>query len=164
MSAPAVAGSVISPLRYTIDGAAGLLVIELLSIEDGPALLAALREIRTDLRFRPSLDVCIDCNTLRGIPSCEDVKELARLCVACPRPQGLRHWAMIATWRPLNDAARFFSTAVSAPNVTLRVFDAWSDARLWLATMRSETPDTASWIGPSRSLNDLVSRSGRSDR
>ena len=33
------------PLRYAIDAAAGLLVIQVTSIADGPALLAALREI-----------------------------------------------------------------------------------------------------------------------
>jgi len=151
-----VADSSSSPLRYTIDGAAGLLVIELLSIKDGPALLSALGAIRMDPHFRSSLDVCIDCNTLRRIPSCDDVKELARLCVGCPRSDGPSRWALIATWRPLHDAARLFSMAVSAPNVTLRVFQAPSDARMWLSTTKPIADDRAPWIGPSRAINQLL--------
>jgi hypothetical protein len=154
----AVVGPQMSPLRYTIDPVAQLLAIELLSIDDGPALVAAFSQICIDPHFRPSYDVGVDCNTLRGIPSGEDVKRLARLCVACPRSNAPSHWALIAAWRPLNDAARFFATAVSAPNVTLRVFQAWSDARMWLASMRAVTP-SAPWIGPSRALNDLMVRS-----
>ena len=160
----AVAASPSSPLRYTIDADAELLVIEVLSIDDGPALLSSLRDIRTDPRFRRSLDVCVDCNALRGIPSCDDVKRLARACVACPRGESPGHWALIATWRPLHDAARLFATAVSAPNVTLRVFHAWSDARLWLATMRPATPHRAPWVGPSRALNDLMRQPGGGSR
>jgi hypothetical protein len=164
MCATATARSSTPPLRYTIDATGGVLTIELLSIEDGPALLAAWREIRTDSQFCSSLDVCIDCNLLRGIPSCDDVKQLARLCVACPRSEAPSHWALIATWRPLHDAARFFATAVSAPNVTLRVFEALSDARLWLATMRPVTPEATPWIGPSRALNRLMQRSAARGR
>ena len=155
----AITGSQSSPLRYAIDSAAGLIVIELLSIEDGPALLAALRGIQADPEFRRSLDVCVDCNTLRVIPSCDEVKRLARIIVASPRSEAPSHWALIATWRPLHDAARFFSTAVSAPNMTLRVFDAWSDARMWLATTRPASEDGTPWIGPSRALNELMLRS-----
>jgi len=152
-------GSESAPLRYEIDAAAGLLIVELLSIEDGPALLTALRDIKTDPRFRSSLDVCVDCNTLRGIPSCDDVKRLARVCVAFPHADVPRHWALIATWRPLYDAARFFSTAVSAPKVTLRVFHAWSDVRLWLATTKPPKAEETAWIGPSPALNHLLRQS-----
>jgi hypothetical protein len=161
---PAAAVPVAPPLRYTIDADAGFLVVELLSITDGPALLEALREIRADPRFTAALDICIDCNRLRAIPSCDEVKELARICVAFPRSGGARHWALIATWRPLYDAARFFATAVSAPRVTLRVFHAWSDARMWLATTRPTPADGAPWIGPSRALNELMSRSTENKR
>jgi hypothetical protein len=73
------------PIRYEIDVAAGLVIIEVLSIEDGPALLTALRGVRSDPLFRASFDVCVDCNTLRLIPSSDDVKRLARACGACPR-------------------------------------------------------------------------------
>ena len=153
---PAAAVPVAPPLRYTIDADAGFLVVELLSIADGPALLEALREIRADPRFSASLDICIDCNTLRRIPSCEEVKQLARLCVGCARSDGASRCALIATWQPLHDAARLFSMAVSAPNVTLRVFEASSDARMWLATTRPMPEDHAAWIGPSRAINQLL--------
>jgi len=152
------------PLRYAIDAAAGLLVIQVTSIADGPALLAALREIKTDPLFRPSLDVCVDCNTLRVIPTSEEIKELARLCVACPRSESKNRWVLIATWRPIYEAARFFATAVSAPNVILRVFEAWSDARVWLATTRAAALQATPWIGPSRALNELIRRSAEGGR
>ena len=152
----AVAGPERSPIRYKVDGTAGLVIIEVLSIEDGPALLSALRGVRADLSFRASFDVCVDCNTLRAIPSGDDVKRLARACVACPHDEAPKHWALIATWRPLYDAARFFATAVSAPNVTLRVFHAWSDARVWLAAMKPAVSIDTPWVGPSRTLNQIL--------
>jgi hypothetical protein len=155
---PAAAAPPPSPLRYTIDPSARLVVVELCSVDDGPALLTALGEIRADPLFRPSYHVCVDCNGLRAIPSCEDVKRLARLCVACPRVNAPSHWALLATWRPINEAARFFATAVSAPNVTLRVFQTWSDARVWFATTRPDEEES-SWIGPSRALNEIIGRS-----
>jgi len=154
----AVLGPPSPPLRYTIDAAAGLIVIEVLSVDDAPALLSSLREIRTDLRFRSSLDICVDCNTLRGIPSCEQLKRLARLCVSCPHSEASSRWAIVATWRPINEAARFFATAISAPNVALRVFDAWSDAQVWLAATRPVSRQDVPWIGPSRALNELMRR------
>jgi hypothetical protein len=159
MSATRTASPPSPPLHYAIDAAAGLVVIELRSITDGLSLISALRAIRSDPQFRPSLNIFVDCNALRTIPSCEDVKQLARLCISCPHTGMPSRWALIATWRPINDAARFFATAIAAPNVALRVFDAWSDARLWCAATRPEpTPDTP-WIGPSRALNELMRRS-----
>src|SRR5690349_14613545 len=160
MCAATIARSERSPLRYTIDAAAQLIIIELLSIEDGAALLTALRDIRTDPDFCPSFDVCVDCNLLREIPSCEDVKRLARLCVECPRSGSTSRWALVATWRPIYDAARFFATVVSAPNRTLRVFHAWSDVRVWLGTTMPPGREDVPWIGPSRALNELIRRSG----
>ena len=159
ISATPIANSPNPPLQYAIDAAAGLIVIELRSITDGLALLGALRAIRSDPQFRPSLDIFVDCNALRTIPSCEDVKALARLCISCPHTETPNRWALIATWRPINDAARFFATVIAAPNVALRVFDAWSDARLWLAATRPESTHDTPWIGPSRALNELMRRS-----
>jgi len=152
-------GSSSSPLRYTIDAAAGLLIIEVLSVANASALLAALREIRTDPQFRPSLDVYVDCNTLEEIPSCEHVKHVARLCVTGPRAEIPQRCALIATWRPIHDAARFFATAVGAPSLVLRVFETWSDAEVWLATTRPMPREAMPWIGPSRALNELMRRS-----
>ena len=151
-----------SPLRYTIDRGAGLLVIEPLLIENPPALLAALRDIKADLRYRPSLDICVDCNSLRRVPSRDQLKCLARSCVAHPRAEAPSRWALVATWRPINEAARFFATAISAPNVALRVFETWSDAHVWLSAMRPASQQEVPWVGPSRALNELMQRSRRS--
>ena len=150
------------PLRYTIDRGAGLLVIEPLSIENPSSLLAALRDITSDLRYRSSLDVCVDCNSLRRVPSCDQLKQLARFCVAHPRGEAPSRWAFVATWRPINEAARFFATAISAPNVALRVFETWSDAHVWLSATRPVTHQEVPWVGPSRALNELMQRSRRS--
>jgi hypothetical protein len=158
MYAAAASGPPGPPLEYAIDAAAGVVVIELRSIADGPALLAGLRELRSDPHFRPSLDLYVDCNALRRIPSGEDIKQLARLWVSCPRTSAAVRCALIATWRPLNEAARFFATAIAAPNVTLQVFEAWSDARLWLAATRVESATGDPWIGPSRAINTLMRR------
>jgi hypothetical protein len=149
------------PLRYTIDPAARTITVELLAIDDELELLAALQRIPRDPAFRPGFNVYVDCNSLRRIPSCEDVKRLARLCVACPRPGAPSRWALIATWRPIFEAARFFATAVSAPNVSLRVFHALSDARMWFAVTAPAPDSTAAepWVGPSPVLNELVRRS-----
>ena len=156
-----------SPLRYKIDDDAQLLVIEVLSTEDAPAVRAALRGIQADPRFRASLDVCVNCNTLSAVPTPEDVRLLARLCAGRPCGEEARNWALIATWQPLYDAARAFSTSVRAPKVTIRVFQAWSDARMWLSTTRTTraiTPHGAPWIGPSSALNALIRRTGLSTR
>jgi hypothetical protein len=153
-----------TPLHYAIDAAAGVVVIELRSITNCPALLEALRAIRSDPSFHASLDIYVDCNALRGIPSSEHVKQLARLCVSCPRTEAASRWALIATWRPINEAARFFATLIAAPNVALRVFEAWSDARVWLAATRPDTGIDTPWIGPSRALNELMRRSRAANR
>jgi hypothetical protein len=163
MSAAVAAGHENVPLHYVIDRAAAVVVVELRSITDGPALLGALRAIRSDPDFHSSLDVYVDCNTLRGIPSGDDVKRIARLCVTCPHSEAPSRWALIATWRPINEAARFFAAAIAAPNVALRVFETWSDARVWLAATRT-TPAEHSWVGPSPALNQLMRGSSAANR
>lgn len=140
------------------------MVIEPRSIEDGPALVGALSAIRGDPEFRPSLDIYVDCNALEAIPSCDDVKQLARLCVSCPHADVPSRWALIASWRPVNEAARFFATAIAAPNVACRVFEAWSDARVWLAATRPKPSLDAPWLGPSQALNELMRRSRKASR
>lgn len=65
MCSTAASGCSTPALRYTIDGSAGFLVVEPLVIAKAPALRAALRTIKADPHFRASLDVCVDCNSLR---------------------------------------------------------------------------------------------------
>ena len=157
MSAAVPVGSC-PALQYSIDSIAGFLVIEPLSIATTPALLSALRTIKTDPLFRPGLDVCIDCNALREIPSPKDIKRLARLCGGADPSCGLSRWALIATWRRIRDAACLFSDTVRTPSVTSHVFETWSDALVWLRSGRPPAANDMPWIGPSLARDELIRR------
>jgi hypothetical protein len=156
----AVATGFSSPaLRYSIDGAAGFIVIEPLSIAKAPALLTALRAIKTDPQFRSTLDVCVDCNSLREIPTRHDIRRLARLCGLMNRADVPSRWALIATWRRIQDAAFLFAHALPASHVTSHVFLTWSDALVWLRSERPPAANDIPWIGPSFARDELLRRS-----
>lgn len=157
MGVNAVAGTPGPSLQYSIDSEVGLLVIEVLSIDDGPALFAALRSIRRDVQFDACRTACVDCTMLRTIPSPDDVARIARAFIGWRQTDGPTQWAFIAAWTPIYDAARAFIATPGLFSCTLGVFETWSDVRVWLAATKplAEGP---SWIGPSKALNELMRR------
>jgi len=148
----------LGPLQYTIDAPMRTVAIDLASIDDEREILASLQRITRDPAFRRGFNVYVDCNHLRRIPSCEELRRLARACARAPRTEVTCRLALIAGWRPIHEAARFFATVVTAPNISLRVFEAWSDARLWFAVTTPDTTESMPWVGPSPILNNLVRR------
>jgi hypothetical protein len=146
-------------LRYSIDGASGFIVVEALSVTNGPALLSALRAIKADPQFGPGLDVCIDCNRLRDVPSLCEVRRLARLCARLTCADAPSRWALIATWRRIRDMACLFSDAAPATRVTSHVFQTWSDAMAWLRAERPPAANDIPWVGPTLARDELIRRS-----
>jgi hypothetical protein len=123
-------------LRYTIDAAAGIVFVDLLSLRYPAVVVAALRAIPDDPAYRQDFGILIDCCYL-FVPTAEGIRELARACFR-DRVELAGSVAVVATGHGANAGARFFATLTAAPRDRLRVFDVFAEAQAWLCLRRSE--------------------------
>jgi hypothetical protein len=152
------AGRVRPPLRYAIDAAAGVIFVDLLSVKSPPAVITAMRDIRSDPAYRPTLGILIECCYLRGVPSAELIRELARACFTECRPEIGGLVAIVAASDTVYSAARFFAALTAAPRDRLRVFNHYSEAIAWLRPVPSPSGADQPWAPHASLLLDAARR------
>jgi len=148
------------PLRYTIDAAAGVVFVDLLYIQHPAAVVAGIRAIRHDSAYRPEFGTLLECCYLRGVPTSEGIRELARACFAGCRPELASRVAIVAAGQASNAGARFFAILTGAPREQLRVFGVFSEALAWLCPQSADVAATRepSWAARAGLLHDAARR------
>jgi len=153
------------PIRYTIDRARRVLLIDLLEIDDVPALILALERTQVDPAFSPGYDICVDCGYMGRVPTADEVRAVAHTGVGQSKPNLTGRCAIVAAWSSVYGAARLFALLAGAPNNRLRVFRSHADAFSWLSTPTERTDrvqaiEDPSWATGANVLNEMVKSSG----
>ena len=148
------------PLRYTIDATAGVVLVDLLYIQDSAAVVAAIRGIRDDSAYRPEFGTLLECCYLRGVPTSEGIRELARACFAGCRPELAGRVAIVAAGQASNAGARFFAILTGASRDRLRVFGVFGEALAWLCPQSDKISvlSESSWAARAGILHDAARR------
>jgi hypothetical protein len=120
------------PLLYSIDEALGVIFIDLLAVDNAPAVIQALQQIRLNPLFRRDLNLCIDCEGLSDSPEAGDVRRIAGLCPRGAMSDLTGLCAIVASSSWASGTARAFAALAGARAHHARVFGACADALLWL--------------------------------
>ena len=125
-----------APLLYSIDDALGVVFIDLLAVDDAPAVIQALQQVRLNPNFKRDLSVCVDCQGLSHTPNADEARALAALW-----PRGMTRGltgrcAIVAGSVAAYVSARSFAAVARVPIARVRVFEHSADALLWLTAAR----------------------------
>jgi len=135
-SAPARPTGPQRPLLCSIDDALGVIFVDLLSVDDAAAVIQALQQIRLSPSFRRDLSVCVDCRYLSRAPDVDNVRAMAELWPRGAMSDLTGRCAIVASASWAYGSARSFAAFARARIDRVRVFDACSDALLWLGVGR----------------------------
>lgn len=125
-----------APLLYSIDDALGVVFIDLLAVDDAPAVIQALQQVRLNPNFKRDFSVCVDCRDLTHTPDADNARALASLW-----PRGMTRGftgrcAIVASSAETYGSARSFAALAHVPIARVRVFKHSAEALLWLAAAR----------------------------
>jgi len=123
-------------LLYSIDEALGVIFIDLLSLDDPPAVVQALQQVRLNSSFRRGLSVCVDCQCLSRAPNVGDVRALATLWPRGATSDLTGRCAIVMSSSWPYGSAQTFAAFAGARFDRVRVFEACADALLWLGVGR----------------------------
>jgi hypothetical protein len=135
-STPATPPSSRAPLLYSIDEALGVVFIDLLAVNDAPAVIQAMQQVRLNPNFKRNLNVCVDCSSLSHEPDADNARALASLWPRATTRGLTGRCAIVAGSVAAYVSARSFVTAARVPIARVRVFEQSADALLWLTAAR----------------------------
>jgi len=126
------------PLVYSIDRTLGVIFIDLLTIDDAPALVLALQRLRLDPSFDRALNACIDCRYLSRAPDADDIHAIAALWPRGATRSLTGRCAIVASSPWVLSGARTFAALAGGGADRIRVFGACAEALVWLGLGRQQ--------------------------
>jgi len=120
------------PLLYSIDEALGVIFVDVLAVNDAPAVVQGLQQIRLNPSFRRDLSACVDCRCLTHAPDAADIRAIAKLWRRGVPGDLTGRCAIVASSPWTYGGARTFAKLAHASDDRVRVFNACDDALLWL--------------------------------
>ncbi len=124
------------PLLHSIDEALGVIFIDLLAVDDAPAVIQALQRARLHRGFRRELSACIDCRYLSRAPHVDNLRAIAKLLPRDAMSDLTGRCAIVAGSSWAYGSAQTFASFAGAPFDRVRVFRDCAHALMWLRPRR----------------------------
>jgi hypothetical protein len=121
------------PLTYSIDGALGVIFIDLHAIDDAPSVVKALQQIRLNPLFTRRLSAWVDCRYVNAAPTTDEIRALAELWPRSAARDLTGRCAIIASSAWAHRAAQTCVALSHVRSSRVRVFNACAHALVWLS-------------------------------